>query len=203
MTPPSEPLRLHLAGGDEPAARAAVPSRVRGTDRDWGRLIETHQHRVVMSLMATGLGLDRARELANEAWARLMEKDRKGALTKLELPGLAIVQARFLAWDERRRDLAQRRQQPLPEESASEELLVDGRPDPEQRLLTRQRVRQALEAVATSPPTAQRLFRLLYADPSLPHARAAEELGLSVQRVRHVLCELRKRVRDALEGGGS
>jgi RNA polymerase sigma factor (sigma-70 family) len=192
MGPSTELVRAEDARLDDPC----VP----GVGRDWARSIELHQHRVVMSLVAAGLGLDRARDLAHEAWARIIEKDRKGALPTVKLPGLVIAQARFLALDERRRERV-RRQVAVSDDEA-EDGLVDGRPDPEQRLLTRQQARQALEAVAASSATAQRLFRLLFADPALPHAEAAERLGLSVQRVRHVLCELRKRVREALEGGG-
>jgi hypothetical protein len=81
-----------------------------------------------------------------------------------------------------------------------EELVVDRQPSPEQRLLSRQQVQQALDVVAASGASAQRLFRLLYAEPSLSHAQAAGQLGLSVQRVRQILCELRKRVRAVLEG---
>lgn len=171
---------------------------------DWARLIARHQHRVVLSLVAAGHGFDRARELANEAWARLMEKDRNGQLGRVELPGLAIVQARYLAWDERRREALLARRQagggPAGGPDHSEELLVDRNPSPEQRILTREQARAALQAVATAPQSAQRLFRLLYAEPGMPHARAASQLGLSVQRVRQILCELRKRVRAALEG---
>jgi DNA-directed RNA polymerase specialized sigma24 family protein len=119
----------------------------------------------------------------------------------VKLPGLAIVQARYLAWDERRREAMQARR--LEAAGSGEELLVDRNPDPEQRLLTRQQAQQALAAVATAPVSAQRLFALLYTEPALPHAQAAQVLGLSVQRVRQLLCELRKRVRTALEGDPS
>jgi RNA polymerase sigma-70 factor (ECF subfamily) len=132
-----------------------------------------------------------------------MEKHRSGALAQLKLPGLVIVQARFLAWDERRREAMQARHHAPGDGPGPEELVVDRNPDPEQRLLTRQQAKRALDVVAASPVSAQRLFRLLYVDPTLPHARAAESLGLSVQRVRQILCELRKRVRAALEGDPS
>jgi RNA polymerase sigma-70 factor (ECF subfamily) len=203
MNPPSELERPDEDGAERPptGALAVRPAGVPAlASEDWRRLIEQHQHRVVLSLVAAGFGLDRARELANEAWVRLMEKERRGALAELKLPGLAIVQARFLAWDERRREALRARHQDEAGSEAPEELLVDRRPDPEQRLLTRQQARRALDAVAASPPSAQRLFKLLYAEPGLSHARAAEALGLSLQRVRQILCELRKRVRAALEG---
>ena len=197
-----------VGGEGVPAAAPGAGVRPRGGGRpaeEWSRLIGQHQHRVVLALLAAGFRFDRAQELAHEAWARLMEKDRNGQLAALELPGLAIVQARFLAWDDRRREALQARRQPgtsLDEidDADSEALLVDRNPTPEQRILTREQAQTALRAVASAPASAQRLFRLLYADPSVPHARAAVELGLSVQRVRQILCELRKRVRAAIEG---
>jgi RNA polymerase sigma-70 factor (ECF subfamily) len=162
-----------------------------------------HRRRVVLSLVAAGFDFEAAEELAHEAWIRLMEKDRDGRLAELKLPGLAIVQARFLAWDERRRQRAQQAQRHALAREAAEDLVVDGQADPEQRILTRQEATRALATIATAPVSAQRLFRLLYAEPAMPHARAAEILGLSVQRVRQILCELRKSVRVALQGDRS
>ena len=178
-----------------PVTRAAAPISER-----WARAIATHQHRVVLSLVGVGFTFERASDLANEAWARLMEKDRAGTLGEVKLPGLAIVQARYLAWDDRRREAMQLRHHRRVAAQAGEELLVDRNPDPETRLLTRQQAQRALVAVAASTVSAQRLLQLLYAEPAMPHARAAQVLGLSVQRVRQLLCELRKRVRAAIEG---
>ena len=182
-----------------PSTPPALPAT--GVTERWSRAIAAHQHRVVLSLVAAGFSFDRAADLANEAWARLIEKDRAGQLGDVKLPGLAIVQARYLAWDERRREAMQVRR--LEAARTGEELIVDRNPDPEQRLLTRQQAQQALAAVASAPVSAQRLLQLLYAEPALPHAQAAQHLGLSVQRVRQILCELRQRVRAALEGDPS
>jgi RNA polymerase sigma factor (sigma-70 family) len=182
-------VRGQLAGGRPPLGPEA-----------WARLIAQHQHRVVLALVATGCAFERATELGHEAWARLIEQDREGRLGELKLPGLAIVQARFLAWDERRREAMKARHDAG---GAREVALAELPPDPEQRLLSRQQALRALDAVAASPVSSQRLFRLLYAEPGMPHARAAEALGLSVQRVRQILCELRKRVRAAIEGDRS
>jgi RNA polymerase sigma factor (sigma-70 family) len=202
MTPPRELDRVDDACGAPVGGSGGVLTRARSAD-DWRRLIEGHHHRVVLGLVASGFEFDRARDLANEAWARLMEKDRTSGLGEIKLPGLAIVQARFLAWEERRREAKRTRHQPDDSGPAAEELVVDRQPSPEQRLLSRQQVQRALEVVAASGASTQRLFRLLYAEPSLSHARAAEQLGLSVQRVRQILCELRKRVRAVMEGDRS
>jgi RNA polymerase sigma factor (sigma-70 family) len=201
MTSPRELSQVDDAGGPPGGESRAALTRARSPE-DWQLLIERHHHRVVLGLVASGFEFDRARDLANEAWVRLMEKDRTSGLGELKLPGLAIVQARFLAWDERRRESMRTRHQPG-DSPGGEELVVDRQPSPEQRMLSRQQVQQALEVVAASGTSAQRLFRLLYAEPSLSHARAAEQLGLSVQRVRQILCELRRRVRDVLEGDRS
>jgi RNA polymerase sigma factor (sigma-70 family) len=198
MTSPRELTQVDDAGGP-PGTSSRVAAMGARSSEEWRRLIELHHHRVVLGLVASGFAFDRARDLASEAWARLMEKDRTSGLAELKLPGLAIVQARFLAWDERRRESVRTRHQPGGS-PGGEELVVDRQPSPEQRLLSRQQVQQALAVVAASGDSAQRLFRLLYAEPSLSHARAAEQLGLSVQRVRQILCELRKRVRAVLEG---
>jgi RNA polymerase sigma factor (sigma-70 family) len=192
------PFLVHMTR-PSPSTPTVLPA-VAVTER-WSGAIAAHQHRVVLSLVAAGFSFERASDLANEAWARLIEKDRAGLLGEVKRPGLAIVQARYLAWDERRREAMQARR--LEAAGSGEELLVDRNPDPEQRLLTRQQAQQALAAVATAPVSAQRLFALLYTEPALPHAQAAQVLGLSVQRVRQLLCELRKRVRTALEGDPS
>jgi RNA polymerase sigma-70 factor (ECF subfamily) len=36
----------------------------------------------------------------------------------------------------------------------------------------------------------------------LSHAEVAKKVGLSLQRVRQILCEVRKELREALEGEG-
>ena len=89
-------------GVDEPDEGALVRAALAGDGAGWARLIERHNHRVVVSLLARGLLIDRARELAQETWLRLIESQRAGRLVRLELPGLAIVQAGFLAANERR-----------------------------------------------------------------------------------------------------
>src|SRR4051812_40692516 len=76
-------------------------------DRDaWGALIARHDHKVVVALLARGVALAQARELAHQAWIRLIAQQRAGRLDRLELPGLAIRQASFLALDAARRRAA-------------------------------------------------------------------------------------------------
>jgi DNA-directed RNA polymerase specialized sigma24 family protein len=81
-----------------------LSSRAASGDREaWQALVAIHDRRVIVSLLARGVPLDRARDLAQETWARLWEQNREGKLSRLELPGLAVRQAAFLAADEARR----------------------------------------------------------------------------------------------------
>ena len=104
------PSRSREHDGD-PSACEGGATRPDGPDRphemtepsiDWGAEIARHDRRVVLSLVARGVRLDRAREIAQETWACLVERHRLG-----ELPGssqgLAITQAGFLARDDVRR----------------------------------------------------------------------------------------------------
>ena len=56
-----------------------------------------------------------------------------------------------------------------------------------------------LAALATCSPTARKVFRLVYATPGGNAASAAKELGLSLQRVRQILCETRVQFARAIE----
>lgn len=161
----------------------------------WDALIARHHRRVVVALVAKGVPLDRAQDAANEAWMRLMEQRREGRLEHIELPGLAIKQAMFLALESARRERA-RSAQPL---DADADAAVDGSADPEHRVLSREALRRAEAVFATFPENAREAFRLVYGGAGLAHAEAAARLGLSEQRVRQILCEIRKKMRSAIE----
>jgi RNA polymerase sigma-70 factor (ECF subfamily) len=159
----------------------------------WEERIRTHDHVVVVSLLALGLRPDRAREIAQATWLRLMEQEAAGALAEVELPGLAIRQARFLALDAIRRDAVERGR-------LAEALEVDPESDDaiERRLAGRQELGRVKEVLAGCSPRARRLFHLLYGR-GMSAGEAAGELGISVQRARQLLCETRKKIRAALE----
>lgn len=160
----------------------------------WDRLIRSHDRAVWLSLVAQRVAPERARELAQSTWMRLMEKHAAGELDELELPGLAIRQARFLALDELRRDQAERRRI---EETVRH--AQDGAPhDAERQVVGRQELERVAIVLAGCAENARHLFHLLYGR-GLSHAEAASELGLSVQRARQLLCETRKKIRDAFE----
>jgi DNA-directed RNA polymerase specialized sigma24 family protein len=158
----------------------------------WDDAIRRHGHRVYVSVLALGLTPDRAREIVQATWTRLMEQHAAGALTELEFPGLAIRQARFLALnDMQRRKVEMRVLAAVPE--APQE------PGIERVVASREQIARMLEALAGCSPTAKKVFRIVYATPGGTCAMAAQEVGLSLQRVRQILCETRNHIRRALE----
>jgi RNA polymerase sigma-70 factor (ECF subfamily) len=187
----ASPLPLPFAGVDAAGEDELVRLALAGDERGWAGLVERHDHRVVVSLLGRGIPLDRARELAQETWLRLIENQRAGRLQALLLPGLAIVQAGYLAANERR---GQRPGEDL-----------DGRPLPapggtaEDQAIDRQRLDRVAAALRACSPAARRVFEFVYDHPELTYAEAAERLGLSSQRVKQIVCEVRKRLRDSLE----
>ncbi len=180
--------RLDLASlSEERVAQLALA----GQRAAWDVLIARHGRRVLLSLLARGVRVDRAQDLAQETWMRLIEQQRAGKLTRLELPGLAVTQASFLAADEARKA------------TASNEDALAGAEDPaasvEVRFATRQDLDRALAELERCPARAREVFALVYDNPALSHAEAAQRAGLSVQRLRQTLCEVRARLRAAME----
>src|ERR1043165_73840 len=157
----------------------------------WDDAVRRHDRRVYLSVLALGIAPERAREITQAAWTRLIEQHRKGALDDIELPGLAIRQARFLAFNELSRTKAEGRVLAAVPDPPSE-------PDAERVASSREEIERVLAALATCSPTARKAFRLVYATPSGGAAGAAKEVGLSLQRVRQILCETRHHIRRAL-----
>lgn len=158
----------------------------------WDEAIRVHDRRVYLSVLALGLPPERAREIAQAAWTRLIEQQARGALTEIELPGLAIRQARFLAYNELKRSKTEQRTlAAVPDPPASL--------DSERIASSRQQLEQVFAALATCSPQARKIFNLVYATPDGNAAAAAKELGLSLQRVRQILCETRAQIRKAVQ----
>lgn len=169
-----------------------------GERRAWDALIARHQRRVVVSLLARGIRVDRAHELAQETWARLIQQQQRGLLTELRLPNLALTQAAFLAADDARRT----RREALAgnvEELPERQHPVDPTASAERRLLSEEQLSRARVALSGCSPSARSVFLLACDGQELPHAEVAARVGLSVQRVRQILCEVRKKLRTALE----
>lgn len=163
----------------------------------WNELIVRHDRRVVVALLARGLPLWRAQELAQEAWSMLVERQRSGRLQRLELPGLAIRQAIFLSLSETRR--AEQRVTSRDEALDADPAVIDPSSDTESYAIARELFVKAQRALARCSPSAQKAFRLIYDRPELTHAEAARVLGISEQRVRQIVCDVRKRLRAALK----
>jgi RNA polymerase sigma factor (sigma-70 family) len=158
----------------------------------WDAAIRQHDRRVYLSVLALGLAPDRAKEIAQSAWTRLMEKHAAGAIGELELPGLAIRQARFLALNEYARAKTEKRVlAAVPDAPQSA--------DVERAVASKAELARVLAALETCSPTARKVFRLVYATPGGDAASAARTIGLSLQRVRQILCETRAHIRNTIE----
>lgn len=164
---------------------------------DWDSEMRRHGQRVVVSLLARGLRPARAKELAQEAWMRVIENHRGGRLTELKLPGVVITQANFLVLDERRRN-----EQRYPHDAWGEDATAPpGPPGLEQQVFAREQLRTIQRILDQSHPNARQVFFMMYGGEAKSAPEIAACLGLSVQRVRQIACELRHRIREALEGG--
>jgi RNA polymerase sigma-70 factor (ECF subfamily) len=147
--------------------------------------------------------IDRAKDIAQETWMRLVEQQRAGRLAELVLPGLAVAQAAFLSLEHARRENARRTPLPLDGPGAGEAIdVVDPAADAEARLVSGERLERAEEVLSRCSQSARAVFQLAYGGDGLSHAQVASRVGLSLQRVRQILCEVRKELRAALEGDG-
>jgi RNA polymerase sigma factor (sigma-70 family) len=195
--------RAHAAPGAAPLATgddgALCSAALTGDAQAWSALVDRYNHRVVVALLARGIRIDRAKDIAQEAWMRLVEQQRLGKLDRLQLPGLAITQATFLALEAQRRDAGARRHDPIDEPKIAC-ALADPRGDAESRMMTEERVSRAVEVLSRCSPSARKVFRLAYGGEGLSHAEVARRVGLSLQRVRQILCEVRAKLRAELEG---
>jgi RNA polymerase sigma factor (sigma-70 family) len=181
----------------EPMEEPTLCTRALGGDMAaWNALVHKHNHRVVVSLLARGMRIDRAKDIAQDAWLRLIEQQREGRLSHLSLPGLAIAQAGFLALEAARRA---RRTEPSDDADVAARL-ADPAASAETKLLAEEQLARAEEVLARCSPSARRVFRLVYGGDGLSHAEVAEEVGLSLQRVRQIVCEVRKLLRAGIEG---
>lgn len=173
-----------------------IPLALAGDRAAWNGLIARHDRRVLVTLLARGVRVDRARELTQETWARLIAHQQAGRLARLELPGLAIKQAMFLSADDARRT---KRERVAGDEAEELAMLSDAASSIEARLVARSQLERASAELAQCSPTAQRVFDLVYDEPSMPHAETARRVGLSIQRVRQTICEVRARLRKVLD----
>lgn len=159
----------------------------------WQTAIAEHDHALVLSLLASGLCLDDARDVAQEAWLKLIEAQVAGRLESVSLPGLVIRQASFLVIDRHRarklRDHSDLRAADhlhgpnvASHESEATELL------------------ERLEAGLVFASARERgVLRAVIESPGVGHRFLAAREGVSVQRFRQVLSDVRARLRRFLE----
>jgi RNA polymerase sigma-70 factor (ECF subfamily) len=182
---------LLAPGATERAAEAEDLAR---TPVDWDALMKRHGRRVVVSLIGQGIPVDRANDLAQDAWLKIIAQYRAGRLPELKMPGLVIAQATYLARDDRRRTQRRGTVETTGAAEAADTRVL------ERRVAARQELRRVLEIVASSYPNARRVFTLAYGSKAKTAPEIADELGISCQRVRQILCELRRQMRDELGG---
>ncbi|MEM9462007.1 MAG: sigma-70 family RNA polymerase sigma factor [Myxococcota bacterium] len=176
-----------------PAAAPEVARREPVEEIPWNEMMRRHGRRVVVALVSRGVPLERAKELAQDAWMRVIDRHRAGLIREVSLPGLIITQAGFLARDDMRRT-ERRARLGEPNRQASRDVALDL----EQQLDARQQLRVVRSVLDRASPNARRVFELLYGEKALTPNETAAELGLSVQRVRQIVCEIRKRIRAEL-----
>ncbi len=162
----------------------------------WNALIAKYNRRVVVALLARGVPIERAKDVAQDSWLRLIEQQRAGNLRELKLPALAVTQAIFLSIDAARRDS---RERATHDDEA--EHVVDPCPGADLRMMSEERFAIADRVLSKCAPSARKVFELAYGGEGLSHADVATRVGLSTQRVRQIVCEVRKLLRVALEGG--
>ncbi len=161
---------------------------------DWDDAMQKYGRRVVVSLIAKGALPERAKELAQDAWFRVIQNHRQGRLSEVKLPGVVIKQAAFLWQDDRRRSCARYTHESVDGTTRHHR---DER-ELEQQAAARHQLRKVGEIIARAHPNARRVFEMMYDGEARGAAEIAQSLGLSVQRVRQIACELRKTLRSEL-----
>lgn len=182
------PMSSHDASDSVLVASAAAGAR-----EAWDALVQRYQRRVMVALLGEGLGVDDAREVGQEAWTRVWQQHQQGALASLSFPGIVVTQARFLA-----RDLLRRRRASPHDGSAEAPEVASPAASAEVSLASAQALGRVQRALAAQPATKQQVFRLA-CDEGLAHEEIARRVGLSTQRVRQIVWEVRTALRAALE----
>lgn len=184
-------------------SEAELAALAQAGDADaWNEIARRHTRRVVISLLASGYSLELAEDLTQETWMRLMKLQREGLLRDLRFPGLAIAQA---AWLAREAERTRRRREGIVGSAGvswlstetGEELASEI--DPEQLAIDRERLELVEQELSRCPVRAQQVFRAVYGAAGESHAEVARTTGLSIQRVRQIICEVRARLRSALD----
>ncbi len=161
----------------------------------WAEAYAQHHHTVVLALLANGARLDEARELAHDAWARIYEQHETAKITTVEWPGLIIRQACFLLAESRRRAVQRAARDTAVDHATT---LADVRSSPEDTVAGRELLGAVNEALATASPRERAVLTAVMTRPDAQHAELAQREGVSLQRFRQILCEVRAHLRSAL-----
>lgn len=159
----------------------------------WKQAVANHDHQLIISLLAEGLRLDEARDVAQEAWLRVIESASAGRLERIELPGLVIRQASFIVAD-RQRARRLRVAAPVHEVEA-----LPAAETAEGHTHARELLEVVNAELATATPRARGVFLAVLGSPDEAHRSLAQKEGLSLQRFRQVLCEVRAKLRRGVE----
>ncbi len=163
--------------------------QARAGNRDaWNRLALHYSRRVVVALLADGLPLDVAQELAQQAWSFIWTKHHNGTLSDLQIPGLIIAQARFFAKDRHRHNVKQSQALwPDAESSAA----------PDRQVIHAQVLQRVQTELQKRSLVQQRIFLAAIVDVRA-HEDIARAESLSIQRVRQIIWEVRQSLRASL-----
>ena len=159
----------------------------------WRQAVAQHDHRLIISLLAAGLRLDEARDVAQEAWLRVMESAAAGRLERVELPGLVLRQASFIVADRQR---ARRLRLLAPEHEVQALSAAETAEGPTH---ARELLAVVNAELAAASPRARGVFLAAFESPEVGHEALAKKEGLSLQRFRQVLCEVRAKLRRGVE----
>lgn len=194
-------LTLTLPWGRSMATRSPQTStcsdeeRALTGDREaWERLFRAHGRRVEVALLAKGVPLQAARDATQAAWLKMLEQVERGTLKELRLPAYAITLARNLSIDAWRKG---RFESPTADGAVLERRL-SGATDLQELAISRQQLDCMRSRLETCSARKQRIFARRFAD-AWQARQIAEAEGMSVQRVRQSLSELRARLRECRE----
>lgn len=129
---------------------------------------------------------------------RLIEQQREGRLRSLVLPALAITQATWLASSALRSQQRRMALAPAVAHNGDLSFIEDVAVTLERHVLDREQLSLVLEELARCSAREQAVFADAYGQPPKSYATIADERGLSIQRARQIVCEVRTRLRAVL-----
>lgn len=173
----------------------SAPTPQRGPAPDWDAMVQRYDRAVWLKLLALRVPPDRAEDLKQMVWEKLIGKWQRGELQYLQMPGLALQQAEFIARQSWRKSKCRGTDNVL---ELSDKRVASLAGDGEQHVLNRAILQKAFSLVRAASPMARQVFQLTYRPPGKTANQVGQHLGISEQRVRQILCELRARLRKSV-----